>query len=53
MFLLLMHCTGFKKCHCQCIFSGVFFLQRRANEGVNVVDLGSTSIEDCFAQNDK
>ena len=42
----------FNKCHCQCIFSGVF-LQRRANEGVNIVDLGSTSVEDCLARNDK
>ena len=42
----------FQKMSLSMYFSGVF-LQRRANEGVNIVDLGSTSVEDCLARNDK
>ena len=34
-------------------FLNTFYYLRRANEGVNVVDVGSTTIEDCFTPNEK
>lgn len=42
----------YKKCHFNQIFENILLL-RRANEGVNVVDVGSTTVEDCFTPNEK
>ena len=48
-FLSLMHFIGWPKITIVKYFNDILW-QRRANEGVNVVDIGTSSVEDCFAQ---